>query len=701
VTAFDRLHPGLQHHIVNTLGWPGLRPLQAESVEPLLAGSDALLLAPTAGGKTEAAMFPLLSRMAAHGWTDVSVLYLAPLRALLNNLEGRLSDYAGWLGRSAAVWHGDVLGPQRRKIQRERPDILLTTPESLESMLVSEKLDSAAFFSGLRAVVIDEVHAFAGDDRGWHLQAVLARLEHLLGRPLQRIGMSATVGNPAELLVWLQGFSTTRGPGAIVFPDAQRAADAAAVSVDLVGTVGNAAKVISALHEGEKCLVFVDSRRRAEELGSALRELGVTTFLSHSSLSAAQRRESEAAFAGARGCVIVSTSTLELGIDVGDLDRVIQIDSPHSVSSFLQRLGRTGRRPGTTRNCLFLCLEPEALLTTLAMLLKWRQGWVEPVVPPPVPRHIAAQQILAASLAGHGLPLARWTSFWGDLPLMTLDGAAILANLLEQDFLDQDGVYASIGAQAEKVYGRRHFMELLAVFTAPPQFTVLAGRVEIGTIGVELLLDERPGGHVLLLGGRSWRVNHIDWNRRQCFVELVASGGRAKWTSFPDGLSYALTSGMREILLGSDPDGVTLTRRAIAGLADVRADLGQFVSATGFVLQRTPGGDWYWWTWAGERANRTLAAWLPELVDPVQRTAGNRLRLRATLSRDEIAAGLNAARENPPLERLPPVDPRALRGLKFADCLPPALAADTVGQRLADADGALAVLQHTAAKSAD
>lgn len=693
MTDFSRLHPGLQHHIVNTLGWSELRSLQTQAVDPLLSGRDALLLAPTAGGKTEAAMFPLLSRMSAEHWTDVSVLYLAPLRALLNNLEGRLSDYAGWLGRSAAVWHGDILGPQRRRIQFERPDILLTTPESLESMLVSERLDSEAFFSGLQAVVIDEVHAFAGDDRGWHLQAVLARLEHLLGRQLQRIGMSATVGNPPELLTWLQGFSSSRPVGAIVAPPVVAGRDTAEVSVDLVGTVANAAKVISKLHAGEKRLVFVDSRRRAEELGAALRDLGVMTFLSHSSLSAGQRRESEAAFAEARDCVIVATSTLELGIDVGDLDRVIQIDSPRTVSSFLQRLGRTGRRPGSTRNCLFLCLDHEALLTALALLLRWRQGWVEPVVPPPAPRHIAAQQMLAAALAGHGLALAGWADRWGDLPLMAMDGDAILKYLLDEGFLDHDGVYVFTGPQAEKVYGRRHFMELLAVFTAPPQFTVLAGRLEIGTIGIESLLDERPGGRVLLLGGRNWRVTHIDWNRRHCFVELVNEGGRARWTSFSEGLSHALTSGMREVLLGSETIGATLTRRAEVGLTEVRADLREFVSAAGFVLQRTPGGDWYWWTWAGERANRTLSAWLSDLVDPTQRPSGTHLRLFPGLNKEQIASGLDSARQDPPVELLPAVDLRALDGLKFSDCLPPALAIDTVGQRLADTYGAVAALE--------
>ena len=203
--AFDRLHPAVQYHLANTLRWNSLRPTQAEAVEPILSGRDTLVLAPTAGGKTEAAVFPLLSRMASEDWQGVSVLYVCPLRALLNNLQPRIDGYARWLGRAAAVWHGDVGQPHRQRILAERPDILLTTPESIEAMLVSTKVDPRVLFSGLQAVVVDEIHAFAGDDRGWHLLAVLERLSRVAGRQLQRVGLSATVGNPDELLTWLQG----------------------------------------------------------------------------------------------------------------------------------------------------------------------------------------------------------------------------------------------------------------------------------------------------------------------------------------------------------------------------------------------------------------------------------------------------------------------------------------------------------------
>ncbi|MGV9747772.1 DEAD/DEAH box helicase [Rhodococcus zopfii] len=692
--GFDLLDPVLQHHIVNTLGWPGLRPLQDESVAPIAAGSDAILLAPTAGGKTEAAMFPILTRMQVQRWHGISVLYLCPLKALLNNLQPRIAEYAAWMGRDAMTWHGDVGQSVRARIKRDRPDVLLTTPESLESMLVSESVDAATVLGGVQAVVVDEVHAFAGDDRGWHLLAVLARLESLLGRKLQRVGMSATVGNPDELLGWLQGGHSA--PGRVIAPAVAGSAMVPEITVDSVGSVENAAKVIAALHAGEKRLVFVDSRRLAEELGTMLRGRGITTFVSHSSLSAAERRESEQAFAEARDCVIVATSTLELGIDVGDLDRVIQINAPRTVSSFLQRLGRTGRRPGTTRNCLFLGVTDEAVLSTLGMLQCWSTGWVERVVATPEPRHIAAQQILASALQTRRVPLTGWRDTWGPLPLFGTDGQVIFDYLLEEGFLEHDSGTAFIGPEAEKHFGRRHFMELLAVFTAAPEFTVFAGRQEIGSVETSVLTDDIEGPRVLLLGGRSWKVTHIDWKRRQVFVETTDLEGRAKWMSLPDGASFEITRGVRDVLLGALPAGVTLTRRALATLDDVRLQRADHVTEGAFVISRDDRDDWRWWTWAGAKANRTLAAWAPDLVPPRQRIGAESIRLHGDLSVEDIRSGLAAVRAHCGKRPLPTVDKRALQGLKFSAALPESLAQRSLSTRLVDPTAAARALNERA-----
>lgn len=203
MNAVDRLHPLLRHHIVNTLGWPGLRRNQQEAVVPVLEGRDVLLLAPTAGGKTEAAVFPVLSRMLSERWPGLSVLYICPLRALLNNLEPRLGHYARLLGRSVGLWHGDVEASTKRAILRDPPDLLLTTPESIESILISRRVDHSDLFAGLRVAIVDELHAFAGDDRSWHLLAILERLDRVTNRRIQRVGLSATVGNPDALAAWL------------------------------------------------------------------------------------------------------------------------------------------------------------------------------------------------------------------------------------------------------------------------------------------------------------------------------------------------------------------------------------------------------------------------------------------------------------------------------------------------------------------
>ena len=706
--GLGELNPSLAHHIANTLGWADLRPLQAEAIGPLLAGQDALLLAPTAGGKTEAAMFPLLSRMTAEGWGAPSVVYLAPLKALLNNLLPRLEAYGGWVGLRAALWHGDVTSGVRARLLRDPPDILLTTPESLESMLVSVKVDHYRLFAPLRAVVVDEVHAFAGDDRGWHLLAVLERLARLTGQPLQRVGLSATVGNPPELLRWLQGSGAGQRVARIIAPgadlpaglasrpeptDTKRAAPTSVlpatppgdIQLDYVGSVDNAARVIAALHQGEKRLVFCDSRRLVEELGAALRAGGVTAFLSHASLSLDERRRAEQAFADSRDCVIVATSTLELGVDVGDLDRVIQINAPATVASLLQRLGRSGRRAGSARNCLFLALDQGGLLDAAGLLLLWGRGFVEPVVPPPDPRHIVAQQILALCLQEHRVGenlLAQW---WNGLEPFGPSARPILAHLVREGYLDSDGGMLFIGPAAEKRFGRRHFMELTTAFTVMPQFTVLNGREEIGRTDPALLTAKIDGPRLLLLAGHSWRVTWIDWKRRRCFVEPADGGGKARWI-FPGmgGASFALSRAIRDVLLGADPP-VRLTRRAHAALAEARETAPDLVHPGGTVISRGPAGDVRWWTWAGLRANATLIATLGDMADTAQRVEEFFVRLRSDATPQAWKAALTDVEER---LCLPSVDDKALDGLKFSVALPRHLAEATLAARLADLDGA-------------
>jgi ATP-dependent Lhr-like helicase len=450
------------------------------------------------------------------------------------------------------------------------------------------------------------------------------------------------------------------------------------VTVDYVGSVVNAAQVVAALHQGEKRLVFSDSRAQAEEMATALRGRGVTTFVSHSSLSAEERRRSEQAFADARDCVVVATSTLELGIDVGDLDRVIQLEAPRTVASFLQRLGRTGRRAGTVRNCLFLATREDALLRATALTSLWGAGFVEPVVPPPHPRHIAAQQFLALALQEGQFGTATWREWWGNLPVMD-DGPEILDYLIGGGFLETDSGMAFIGQQAEKHFGRRHFMDLLSAFTADPEMKVLLGRAEIGSVSPLSVTARLHEGEprVLVLAGRTWKVTSIDWRRHSIQVVEHPGGGRSRWSGGAPDVSYEVARATRDVLLGHDPP-VELSRRAAATLDRVRAERAADVDSGGLVLQRQ-GKEQMWWTFAGTRANATLAAVLAdEGLDATPTAEG----LRLPLTEVSVLRGLAATLLDDEPRAI--VDAQAVDGLKFSAALPLHLAVRTLVERDSD-----------------
>lgn len=692
VDPFGRLHPVVQHFIVNGLGWRDLRPLQREAIDPILAGEHVLALAPTAGGKTEAAMFPVLTQILTEPRPGLSTLYLCPLRALLNNLHVRLERYGQACGLRVGLWHGDVGAAARARIREDPPEVLLTTPESLEAMLLSSRTDHRGLFRNVRTVVVDEIHAFGGDDRGWHLLGVLERLGALTGRDLQRVGLSATVGDPDRLLDWLVGGS--EGSRRVVAPDADATAAGVEVTLDHVGSLANAATVIAGLHHGEKRLVFADSRARVETLAAELRARDVSTFVSHASLAVDERRRAEMAFAEERDCVIVATSTLELGIDVGDLDRVIQIDNPPTVASFLQRLGRTGRRPGTTRNTLFLTTDDgPALLKAAGLMHLWAGGFVEPVQAPPLPLHLLAHQLLALAIQEGRIGRNLWPEVLGRVPeyrsaIESGDADAIVEHLVTSGMLVDDGGMLSVGPEGEHSYGFRHYLELTSVFTAPPLFVVRHGANELGFLDPSCLLTNDRSYATVLLGGRAWKVTSIDWDRRFAWVEPTDRLGRSRWNSGGRPLSHELCDAMREVASGVDPVGVTLTRRAVDALADVRAELAfARPRVVPVVVEPTRAR---WWTWAGQRANASLSDALGDLaasrgddlsigLDPPRASAGE---VRSRL------AGLH-----PDTLPTPAVAEAFAQNMKFSDCLPPVLALEVARQRLIDPPGVRRVLE--------
>jgi ATP-dependent Lhr-like helicase len=683
LSAFDQLDPLVQYHIVNTLGWRGLRPLQEQSIAPIHAGEHCLLLAPTAGGKTEAATFPILSRICSENWSGLSVLYVCPLKALLNNLHERLEGYCQMVGRRCALWHGDVGPSQRNRIKSDPPDILLTTPESLEVMLISAKADGRDMLKDVRIVVIDEIHAFAGDDRGWHLLSVIERIGRLACRELQRVGLSATVGNPEELLLWLSGHC--EGSRRVVQPTASSATSQADVHLDYVGSLQNAAVIISRMFRGEKRLVFCDSRSRVEELGNELRRLGISVFLSHSSLSAEERRTSEEAFSQAQDCVIVATSTLELGIDVGDLDRVIQIDAPWTVASFLQRLGRTGRRSGSTRNCLFLATSEHALLRAAALLDLWESGFVEPVTPPIRPLHLFAQQLMALSLQEGGVGVRDWQDLIGRLPPFANEGpdvlGAIVSHLLEHQILYSDGTRLSFGDAGQDLYGRRHFLELVSIFTTDPVFKVLHGRKELGSVDQITFLRHRGDEPVVLsMGGRSWTVTSLDWGRREAFVVPAESKGKSQWQGGRLGMSRRFARAVHSTLTG-ETVSERWSSRATDAMQSLRTQYDFLRPEADVVVTDRELDEVRWFTFAGGVINTAIsdvirAQGFDDVVASdfwirVAKTSGGRQIVETARSKgaDEIKASFQIADE-------------FLDNLKFNECLPSELAHEILRDRL-------------------
>ncbi len=674
-SEFERLHPDVRRLIVNNLGWSaGLRPVQEMTIGPILEGDNAVVLAPTAGGKTEAAFFPLMTRVIEEVWEPLAIIYVSPLKALLNNQYERLENLFRLIGHEVGVWHGDIAQTDKKRMRDQPPTVLLTTPESLEGMLISRTTSAQKMFRNLRAVVIDEVHAFADDDRGWHLLGVLNRLAQWSGRDIQRIGLSATVGNKDEIVDWLsrgsQHARTTVDPPrpTATEPD---------VTLDWVANLSNAAHVISQLHRGERRLVFCDSRILSEKLTRLLRDRGVRTHLIHGSLSAAERRQTERTFSEGQPGVIVSTSALELGIDIGDLDRVIQIDAPFSVASFLQRMGRTGRRPGTTPNMLMLATERQGLARGAAILELWKRGYVEPAIPPAHPYHILAQQMLARSLEcpGEVVPSFRDAA----LRFALLAGESedvvteVFRSLMEHDFLFTDGVRMGMGTEGEADFGYRHFMELVTVFTTPPIFKVFHTTREIGDVHQSTFFDKKDKDDsplVILLAGRTWFVKDIDWKRRRAYVEPLKMTGKSRWVGTGHPMSRALAEAHRQVFLGSELGAPHWSKRAGDELTGIRMEHG-FVEPHGTIVLREDG-KMRLWTFAGDYANRYLAAMLDQLTGEKTSSDG----LAVTVKTDKMLGQMETALDLDAIRRIGPmIDPDhpLLEQLKFNSLLPPDL----------------------------
>lgn len=606
VSVFARFSPRLQQAIVARLGWTGLRPVQELAGEAILAGKNAVVLAPTAGGKTEASMFPTLSMMVDDQPSGVGMLYIAPIKALLNNQSHRLEQYTEMVGLRRFVWHGDTTSADRNKFLKDPTELLMTTPESLEVMLVSNRVNIDTLFCELRFVVIDEVHAIAGSDRGAHLLSVLERIKDHSKHDLQRIGLSATVGNPDAIAAWLQGSSTRE----TCVVDPPKKPSRRQISIMHRPGLAAIARDAARTARGAKSLFFCQSRATSEAVAEQMRREGTDVFVHHSAVSREERQLAEEKFHAGSDTCIVCTSTLELGIDVGDLDYVLQAEAPDTVGSFMQRMGRTGRRGDKPANTTFFCETSEGVMQAIAIVELAKAGWVENIAVNDRCWPVLIHQLLAMALSTSGITIeASWShlSRIPDFRGITRDEFDRLVAWMVQDgsMVFSSGLL-SLGPKAERRFGRRNFMELFAVFSTPKTYTVatLNGQ-SVGSLSQDFVDRLVCDVSSFLLGGRPWAVMQINHDERRVVVVPSPIGRQPTWGGFlPQFLGRELCQKILQVTTSTEVYPY-LEAASIGVLQEQRQTLGQF-------LHPMRGGldgdttELRWWTFAGGRINSTL-----------------------------------------------------------------------------------------------
>jgi ATP-dependent helicase Lhr and Lhr-like helicase len=605
-SAFARFPSRLQQAIVSRLGWSSLRPVQELSSHALLDGKNAIILAPTAGGKTEASIFPVLANLIEQEPKTIGAIYIAPIKALLNNQAERFKTYTEMVGLRRFVWHGDIKASEKKAFIKEPAHILMTTPESLEVMLLSAKVPHTKLFGDLRVVIVDEIHALAGSDRGTHLISVLERLFRCTNNDVQRIGLSATVGNPQDILQWLQG--TSQREGCVINPP--HIPSKKDLRIYYQETTIAIAQQASHIAQGQKSLFFCQSRSLAEKIAEQMQNKGIDVFVHHSSVSVEERTTAEERFHRGSNTSIICTSTLELGIDVGDLNLVLQANAPSTVSSFLQRLGRTGRREGQTANTTFFCEDTETVFQAIALVELAKKGWVESVPTNNRVWSVLVHQILALTIQFGAISAEQC---WQQLSVVSdfsginySEFEHLIAHMVEKNFLFLSQGLLSIGDQTEKTFGRRNFMEIYAVFSTPQLYKVSteAGYV-IGSLEqnfVDKLVEEMSS---FLLSGKAWIVNYINHQDRTVKVIPAPRGKLPTWGNFMlQLLSFEICQQIKELLIRCDRIPY-IDEKSQVFLDEWRRELSPILNRAGLNIS-IEGDHLLWWTFAGGQINHTL-----------------------------------------------------------------------------------------------
>ncbi len=539
--------PGLDPRLSEAAARRGIREpteIQQLALPVLESEADALLLSPTGTGKTEAALLPLLSRRLSFPSPPISLLYVTPLRALNRDLEHRLVALVREVGLTAAVRHGDTPSAARLAQSRHPPDLLLTTPETLQLLLVGRHLRAA--LTHVRTVVVDEVHELVGSDRGAQLALTLERLDALTGRTVRRIGLSATVGNPPEVARYLSPLPrtievrtalqrrtlelTARRPR-----DDRPPLDTALVSELKADPVllGGLREVEEEIRSHRTTLVFVNTRPTAEGLAARLNRLApdLPIAVHHGSLSREVREEAERAFRAGQLRALVSTSSLELGIDIGVVDHVVQFGSPHQVGRLVQRVGRSGHRLGQTIHGTVLALDDDDLEEAAVLARRATEGRIEPARWRTRNRLAAAQQIIA-SIRAEGT-VSR------PALLATLGRAAPVADLSSAEWAELIEYLVGLGlarSHPERLGpGRgtlRRFYASLSLIPDARTYRLrdIATRRLIGTLDERFVLTQilAQPEEIFLLHGRTWKV--VEYRDGELLVETVQEiGQEPRW----------------------------------------------------------------------------------------------------------------------------------------------------------------------------
>lgn len=647
--AFDRYAPFVQEYIYQN-HWENLRSIQVAAANAIFnTDENVLLTASTASGKTEAAFFPIITLFSEDMPSSVGCIYIGPLKALINDQFSRLNDLCAEADIPVWHWHGDVAQSHKAKLMRHPSGILQITPESLEALLLHKHAAIAKLFGDLRFVVIDEVHSLLRGDRGGQTLCLIERLSRIAGVNPRRIGLSATIGDPegtGEFLslgtgrktiipkIDAKGSKWRLSMEHFYVKDAQAAEDkqipgALPVLEEKTDDApANADPGIGYIFEhtrGKKCLVFVNSREECEMVTTTLRhycELNHEPdrfLVHHGNLSASYRETAEGIMKDdSQYMTTVTTATLELGIDIGRLERAFQIDAPWTVSSFLQRMGRTGRRELPPEMWFVIREDEPEVRAMLPTTIPWKllQGialvqlyleerWVEPPRLDRLPFSLLYHQTMSTlASCGELSPRAladRVLRLHYFHRITQEDYRVLLRHLIATDHIqqtEQGGLI--VGLAGERVINSFKFY---GVFQESEEYTVRSESQELGTV-----VSPPPVGEKLAIAGHVWQVLDVDHKRRLIYCQQVKGSVPAYFGQCPGDLHTKILTRMRRVLQ-EDRQYPYLMKNAVARLEQAR-----FTAAHSGAAEKTlinlGGNMWCLLPWVGTYTFLTMERFL-------------------------------------------------------------------------------------------